>query len=208
MQAMSKASLAACEFFSVIDAPIPERGSLEAPHISARDDILFNQVTFAYPSRPRVKVLDQLDLRIEAGKIIAIVGPSGSGKSTIIGLIERWYILKPQRAIARTNQTGKTNKEGSQDVAQDYTSLPGDKFKETGNLIGLQGTITTCGHALDDIDIRWWRSKIGLVQQEPFLFNDTIYNNIARGLIGSRWEEEPEERKRHACPGGLSRSLR
>lgn len=55
----------------------------------------------------------------------------------------------------------------------------------------------TCGHSLDDVDIKWWRSQIGLVQQEPFLFNDTIYENVARGLIGSPLDGEPEVRKRH-----------
>ncbi|KAH7271030.1 P-loop containing nucleoside triphosphate hydrolase protein [Fusarium solani] len=152
MQAMGKASLAACEFFSLIDAPKPERGSLRGPRVSATDDIIFDSVTFAYPSRPDVKILDELDLRVEAGKITTIVGPSGSGKSTIVGLIERWYSLTQH--------------------------------------------VTTCGHSLDEIDVKWWRSQIGLVQQEPFLFNDTIYENVARGLIRSRWEEEPEEVKR------------
>ncbi|KAL4959751.1 ABC transporter ATP-binding protein/permease [Aspergillus stella-maris] len=60
----------------------------------------------------------------------------------------------------------------------------------------LRGTITTCGQSLKDIDLKWWRSRIGLVQQEPFLFNDTIYNNVAWGLIGSAWEGESDERKR------------
>jgi len=50
-------------------------------HVSLRD------VTFAYPSRPTVRVLDNLSLDFEAGKITAIVGASGSGKSTIVGLI-------------------------------------------------------------------------------------------------------------------------
>lgn len=60
----------------------------------------------------------------------------------------------------------------------------------------IQGAVTTCDHSLDEIDIKWWRSQIGLVQQKPFLFNDTIYGNVARGLIGSPWEESPEDQKR------------
>jgi len=44
--------------------------------------------------------------------------------------------------------------------------------------------------------LKWWRSQIGLVQQEPFLFNDTIFTNVANGLIGSQWEKESEEKKR------------
>lgn len=63
-----KAMLAACEFFSVIDTPLPERGWLKDPEVSATKDIVFDKVTFAYPSRPDIKILDQLDLCIEAGK--------------------------------------------------------------------------------------------------------------------------------------------
>ncbi|WAO86381.1 Hypothetical protein NCS54_00365300 [Fusarium falciforme] len=192
MQAMGKASLAACEFFSLIDAPAPDRGSLREPQVSATDDIIFGGVTFAYPSRPNVKILDELDLRIEAGKITAIVGPSGSGKSTIVGLIERWYSLTQQYAIIKAIQD-EENKKKKEEEGDESTGV---ELQETGDAVELRGSVTTCGHSLDEIDIKWWRSQIGLVQQEPFLFNDTIYENVARGLIGSRWEEEPEEVKR------------
>jgi ATP-binding cassette, subfamily B (MDR/TAP), member 1 len=47
--------------------------------------------------------------------------------------------------------------------------------------------------SLKDIDVKWWRSQIGLVQQEPFLFNETIFKNIAFGLIGTQWEHESLE---------------
>lgn len=192
MQAMGKASLAACEFFSLIDAPAPERGSLREPQVSATDDIIFDGVTFAYPSRPNVKILDDLDLRIEAGKITAIVGPSGSGKSTIVGLIERWYSLTQQYVIAKAIQA-EENKKTKEEQGDESSGV---ELQDTGDAVELRGSVTTCGHSLDEIDIKWWRSQIGLVQQEPVLFNDTIYENVARGLIGSRWEEEPEEVKR------------
>ena len=54
---------------------------------------MLQNVNFAYPLRPDVKVLDDLTVRFPAGKLTAIVGASGSGKSTIVGLIERWYEL-------------------------------------------------------------------------------------------------------------------
>ncbi|PYI03929.1 P-loop containing nucleoside triphosphate hydrolase protein [Aspergillus sclerotiicarbonarius CBS 121057] len=197
MQTMSKALLAACEFFSVIDAPVPEKGTLKTPDVSAMDDIVFNNVTFAYPSRPDVKVLDQLDLRIEAGKITAITGPSGSGKSTIVGLIERWYTLTKQHAIPKSTQQGGKEYKGSEnDAAVENCGVTGAEAETSGHPVDLQGTITTCSHSLDEIDVKWWRSRIGLVQQEPFLFNDTIYENVARGLIGSPWDRESAERKR------------
>lgn len=190
MQAISQASLAACEFFAIIDAPVPQERTLQAPYVSATDDIVFEKATFAYPSRPDVKILDQLDLRIEADRKTAIVGPSGCGKSTIVGLIERWYTLTQQHFIARVKeQEGKDDTSCSKDEA--FVDEP-----KNASPVKLQGTITTCGHSLDDINLRWWRSKIGLVQQEPFLFKDSIYSNVARGLIGSPWENEPEERKR------------
>ena len=46
------------------------------------------------------------------------------------------------------------------------------------------------------IDAKWWRTNVGLVQQEPFLFNDTIYNNVAHGLSGPKWLDISEEEKR------------
>lgn len=197
MQAVAKATLAACEFFSVIDTPLPERGWLKGPEVSATKDICFDNVTFAYPSRPDIKILDQLNLRIEAGKITAIVGPSGSGKSTIVGLIERWYTLKQPHAIAKATQQDKDKKgKKGQNGDDDHVELSRMESPEIVVPVKLQGAVTTCGHSLDDIDVKWWRSQIGLVQQEPFLFNDTIYENVARGLIGSPWEGEFEERKR------------
>jgi len=192
--ALSKAVVAACEFFIVIDAPVPSNGELRDPEVSATEDIVFKDVTFAYPSRPRVKVLDKLDLTIEAGKLTAIVGPSGSGKSTIVGLIQRWYTLQEQQGIARIvdkNEKKKKNKEG-EDGSAAAELLP----DETGPIVELKGSVMTAGHGLDEIDLKWWRTQIGLVQQEPFLFNSSIYQNIAYGLVGSQWESEPEERKR------------
>jgi ATP-binding cassette subfamily B (MDR/TAP) protein 1 len=43
--------------------------------------------------------------------------------------------------------------------------------------------------------MKWWRSQIGLVQQEPFLFNDTIYKNVAYGLCGTDWQDIADSEK-------------
>ncbi|KAF4841578.1 ABC transporter BEA3 [Colletotrichum siamense] len=199
--AIGKAMVAACEFLTVIDAPAPTTGELKEPQVSANDNIVFEDVTFAYPSRPHVKVLDSLNLTIESGKVTAIVGPSGSGKSTIVGLVERWYTLQDQYVIAKTIEKDKKkeaekkkNKKKGKEESDDEESKP--EPEETGPHVELAGSISTSGHALDDIDVKWWRSQIGLVQQEPFLFNDTIFNNVAYGLIGSQWEHETEDKKR------------
>jgi ATP-binding cassette subfamily B (MDR/TAP) protein 1 len=47
------------------------------------------------------------------------------------------------------------------------------------------------------IDSTWWRSQIGLVQQDPFLFNDTILKNLELGLVGTEWEHVERREKRH-----------
>eukprot|EP00934_Nitzschia_sp_Nitz4_P006403 Nitzschia sp. Nitz4//scaffold167_size49223//37382//47662//NITZ4_007041-RA/size49223-snap-gene-0.38-mRNA-1//1//CDS//3329538293//6393//frame0 len=53
--------------------------------------IEFHDVRFSYPTRQNATVFDGFNLKIEAGKTVALVGPSGSGKSTAIQLIERYY---------------------------------------------------------------------------------------------------------------------
>ncbi|KAM7407487.1 hypothetical protein PAMA_003286 [Pampus argenteus] len=56
-----------------------------------KGDIEFHNVTFYYPSRPEVKILNDLSMQIKAGETTAFVGPSGSGKSTTVQLIQRFY---------------------------------------------------------------------------------------------------------------------
>ncbi|NWY48411.1 ABCBB protein, partial [Sylvia atricapilla] len=56
-----------------------------------RGEIEFHNVTFNYPSRPDVKILDNLNMLIKAGETTAFVGASGAGKSTTIQLIQRFY---------------------------------------------------------------------------------------------------------------------
>ena len=54
-------------------------------------DIQFNKVTFHYPSRPRNPALNNVNLHINAGETVALVGPSGAGKTTIFQLLLRFY---------------------------------------------------------------------------------------------------------------------
>ena len=93
LSAASQASTSAQTLFNGIDAPQPTVTGLKSPEASASKDIVLWNVNFTYPTRPELKVLDDLKLIIPAGKTTAIVGPSGSGKSTIIALIQRWYEL-------------------------------------------------------------------------------------------------------------------
>lgn len=90
---VSKAMAASNDLFKTIDRESKIDGlSTEGSKPSAcPGDIVFDDVVFAYPSRPNVQVLKHLDLVIPANKTTAIVGASGSGKSTIVGLLERWF---------------------------------------------------------------------------------------------------------------------
>ncbi|GGH29550.1 ABC transporter [Cribrihabitans marinus] len=63
-----------------VPAPNPVRGRIE-----------FDAVSFHYPSRPDIPALDDLNLTVEPGETVALVGPSGAGKTTVIQMIERFY---------------------------------------------------------------------------------------------------------------------
>lgn len=64
-------------------------GAPDLPRIT--NDITFDRVTFRYEGS-ETPVLDNLSLKLNVGKTIAIVGPSGSGKSTLLNLILRLYV--------------------------------------------------------------------------------------------------------------------
>ncbi len=58
---------------------------------SARQAIVFDAVSFAYPSRPNRWALNNFQLCIDPGKSLALVGPSGAGKSTVFELLQRFH---------------------------------------------------------------------------------------------------------------------
>ncbi|POS71073.1 ABC transporter [Diaporthe helianthi] len=137
------------------------------------EDLVLHNVHFTYASRPDVKVLDDLCLRFPAGKVTAIVGPSGSGKSTIVGILQRWY------------------------------EFNGDPVLNPTVLWFRHGIVAIGKRLLSELDIKWWRNQIGLVQQDNVLFNTTIYKNVEYGLIGTQWEDASDHKKammiRSAC---------
>ncbi|KMS96261.1 hypothetical protein BVRB_000680 [Beta vulgaris subsp. vulgaris] len=53
--------------------------------------IEFKDVSFYYPTRPKLSVVNNLNIKISSGKCLAVVGQSGSGKSTLISLVMRFY---------------------------------------------------------------------------------------------------------------------
>lgn len=54
-------------------------------------EVRFENVSFAYPTRPNILVLDKVSFSVTPGEVIALVGPSGGGKSTCISLLEHFY---------------------------------------------------------------------------------------------------------------------
>ncbi len=109
-------------------------------------DIHFNNITFNYPSRPQIKILDSIDIKIKNGSTVAFVGSSGCGKSTCIQLLQRFY--DP-----------------------------------------LKGQITLDNRDLKTLNVKWLKSQIGVVNQEPILFGTTIYENIKFGKEDATDEE-------------------
>lgn len=82
--------LAACEsVFGVLDAPV-EADTGQAKLTNCQGDIRFENVSFCYPGSDKL-VLDKINLRVQPGQTIALVGASGGGKSTLAALIPRFY---------------------------------------------------------------------------------------------------------------------
>jgi subfamily B ATP-binding cassette protein MsbA len=53
--------------------------------------IVFDGVSFRYPTSSDGQVLDNVDLEVKAGEVVALVGPSGAGKTTLANLVPRFY---------------------------------------------------------------------------------------------------------------------
>ncbi|KAI7741391.1 hypothetical protein M8C21_000851, partial [Ambrosia artemisiifolia] len=112
----------------------------------------FKNVKFAYPSRPESLIFKDFNLKVPAGRTVALVGGSGSGKSTVIALLQRFY--DPQG-----------------------------------------GEICVDGVGIDKLQLKWLRSQMGLVSQEPALFATTIKENILFGKEDATMEEVIEVAK-------------
>ena len=87
--------------FNVIHraSPIDSTSSDGLTIPTLRGEIEFQKVKHTYPARPEKAVFDGLDLHIEAGQTVGVVGLSGSGKSTLIHLLERFYNLVQGRIL-------------------------------------------------------------------------------------------------------------
>lgn len=128
----------------IIDAE-PEPNFAEGIHPKKLEGkIEFRNVNFSFDRSK--KTLSNVNLVIEPGDIVGIVGTTGAGKSTLINLLMRYY----------------------------------DQY---------DGEILMDGINIRDIDLEFYRSEIGYVQQEPMMFHDSIYNNIAYGCDNVHVEE-------------------
>ncbi|KAL4909548.1 hypothetical protein BDW74DRAFT_174750 [Aspergillus multicolor] len=148
----SRAASAAAQLFKLIDRvseidPYSHEG-LQPETVAG--EVELENVSFSYPTRPNITVLDSFSLKVPAGKVTALVGQSGSGKSTIVGLLERWY-------------------------------------NPTSGSLKLDGT------PIDQLNVGWLRRNVRLVQQEPVLFQGSVFDNIRYGLVGTPWEDVSRE---------------
>lgn len=92
-QAFTTSVAAASKIFNTIDRispldPMSEEGE-KLEHVEGTVEL--KNVKHIYPSRAEVVVMEDVNLKVPAGKTTALVGASGSGKSTIVGLVERFY---------------------------------------------------------------------------------------------------------------------
>jgi ATP-binding cassette, subfamily B, bacterial MsbA len=134
---MQKGSAAITRIEEVLRAPVTvEEAASPKPITDFGHSIEFKNVGFAYDD---VVILKNINLKVEKGKTIALVGSSGAGKSTLADLVPRFH-----------------------DVSSGELLIDGINIKE---------------YSLNQL-----RSLMGIVTQEPILFNDTIANNIMLGI--------------------------
>lgn len=92
--AFTAAFIAGNRLFKIID----RQSSILSPNIcninrkpDKGSSAIYQKISFRYPTRPNVQVLNLLDLEVHEGKTVALVGSSGCGKSTCIQLLQRLY---------------------------------------------------------------------------------------------------------------------
>ena len=135
-------------------------------------------------------ILKNINLNINCGKTIGIVGLSGSGKSTLISLIQRLYDVNDGNNIYPDNYNKKNNnmeeeKERLLEKENNNNIIINDYDVEENQKGVFYDNIN-----IKKYDIKYLHNQIGYVQQEPSLFNGTIYENIIYGLDDNNNDEQ------------------
>jgi ATP-binding cassette subfamily B (MDR/TAP) protein 1 len=123
-----------------------------------------------------------MSLKIPAGQTAALIGTSGSGKSTVMALLERFY--DPVAAVVDNGQL-----EIVVDGSMHSTSSRSSKLGTSNGVVMVDGV------DIRKLDVMYLRSEIGLVGQEPVLFDASVKENIAFGRQGATDEEIVEAAK-------------
>ena len=141
-------------------------------------NIELRNVNFEYDviNQKKSVILKNINLKINSGMSIGIVGLSGSGKTTLINLIQRLYDINDKKIINKICNEVYYNDEENESLL-DYN-------KNNINFIneGDKDGIFYDGINVKNYDIKYFHNQIGFVQQEPSLFNGTIKENIIYGL--------------------------
>ena len=89
---LQKAIGATENLMEILDEEVESSNDAKKENIEvAQGSVDFDNVSFAYPNRSDVSVLNGLSFRVEAGQQVALVGPSGAGKTTITALLLKFY---------------------------------------------------------------------------------------------------------------------
>lgn len=104
---------------------------------------------FAYPARPNVQVLHDLNFSVKPGQFCALVGPSGAGKSTIIALIERFYTPTSGTISADGRDISNHNVSFRDDIAL----VPQDSVLFDGNIRFNVSLGARPNHIASDVEI-------------------------------------------------------
>ncbi|XP_063670717.1 ATP-dependent translocase ABCB1 isoform X4 [Pan troglodytes] len=93
IEAFANARGAAYEIFKIIDNKPSIDSYSKSGHKpdNIKGNLEFRNVHFSYPSRKQVKILKGLNLKVQSGQTVALVGNSGCGKSTTVQLMQRLY---------------------------------------------------------------------------------------------------------------------
>ena len=145
----------------------------------------FHNVHFSYPARPDESVLHGINFEVQPGQMLALVGPSGGGKSTVVNLIMRFYEpCLPTLKQRKNDQDDNDDKDDQDDKGVVVVATKEEGLEIVDPEIGSSnadaaGHIELDGVPLSSIQPAWLHSVVGVVQQEPVLFSDTIRANIA-----------------------------